>query len=313
MAYRIPIPTFYSDTFALPLPEEHRFPMEKYRLLREGLLASEFADRLELIEASAASDEMLLRVHTTEYLAKLQDGQLSKIEERRIGFPWSLAMLERSRRSTGGTVDAAMAAMNNVFGNVIGNGIGVHLAGGTHHAFADHGQGFCVFNDVAVAARHLQLEGLIKRALVVDLDVHQGNGTAALFADDESVITFSMHCDRNFPFAKQEGDFDIALPEGTGDDVYLAALVDAIDKKLPWQEADLVFYLAGADPYEKDRLGKLRLTRNGLVERDRAVFTACQRHQRPLCVVMAGGYTEPPSEIAAINVATMRTLLEVLG
>lgn len=298
------ISVFYSDTFVLPLPEGHRFPMDKYRLLRKGLEASEFANRLQLFEASAATDEMLLRVHTNEYLAKLRDGNLSKVEERRIGFPWSPAMVERSRRSTGGTVGAATAAMNN--------GVGVHLAGGTHHAFADHGQGFCVFNDVAVAIRDLQSIGLIQRAMVIDLDVHQGNGTAALFANDDSVMTFSMHCDRNFPFAKQEGDLDIALPEGTKDDAYLDSLEEAIDQKLPWKDVDLVFYLAGADPYEKDRLGKLRLTRGGLIERDQLVFKACQLHQLPVCTVMAGGYTEPPSEIAAINVATIRTLLGVL-
>lgn len=278
--------------------------MDKYRLLREGLQAPEFIHRIELCEAEAATDEMLLRVHTAEYLAKLRDGDLTKVEERRIGFPWSPAMVERSRRSTGGTVGAALAAMNF--------DIGIHLAGGTHHAFADHGQGFCVFNDVAVAARHLQSLGLIQQAMVIDLDVHQGNGTAALFAEDDSVVTFSMHCDRNFPFAKQEGDIDIALPEGTGDDVYLHALEKAIATQLPWKEANLAFYLAGADPFEKDRLGKLRLTRQGLIERDQMVFHACRTHRLPLCVVMAGGYTEPPSEIAAINLATIRTLLDTL-
>ena len=298
------IDIFYSDTFRLPLPDGHRFPMDKYRLLREGLLASSFAHRLNLKEATAVTDEDLLRVHSIEYLQKITQGTLDKVEERRIGFPWSLEMVERSRRSTGGTCCAATSAL--------ANSVGVHLAGGTHHAFADHGQGFCVFNDVAVAIRLLQNQNKAQRAIVIDLDVHQGNGTAAIFEEDESAFTFSMHCDRNFPFKKQSGDLDIELPEGTGDAVYLDMLNQSLECQLPWDRAEVVFYLAGADPFEKDRLGKLKLTSQGLIERDRLVFNAAIKRQLPLIVVMAGGYTEPPSEIASININTIQTLIEVI-
>lgn len=298
------VSTFYSDTFELPLSEAHRFPMEKYRLLRERLQASEFPEQLEFCLPDAATDRELLLVHTPDYLDKLKQGTLSRIEERRIGFPWSRAMVERSRRSTGATLAAARAALRD--------GVGVHLAGGTHHAFSDHGQGFCVFNDVAVAIRVLQAESLIQRAVVIDLDVHQGNGTAAIFADDSEVFTFSMHGEHNFPFAKCHGDLDIALPDATSDELYLAALRDALNDRLPLATANVVFYLAGADPYEHDRLGKLKLTKAGLFERDQLVFAACGRHQIPVTVVMAGGYAQTIDDVVAINEATLRALLHKL-
>ena len=243
------IRTFYSDTFELPLPEGHRFPIEKYRMLRERLKQSNFRDRLEFCLPDAATDEQLLLVHTPDYLDKLKRGTLSRLEERRIGFPWSVSMVERSRRSAGATLGAARAALRD--------GVGIHLAGGTHHAFPDHGQGFCVFNDVAVAIRVLQAERSIRRAIVIDLDVHQGNGTASIFADDPNVFTFSMHGERNFPFAKCASDLDIALPDGTTDEPYLAVLRDALDNHLPLADAELILYLAGADAYEHDRFGKL--------------------------------------------------------
>ncbi len=296
---------FYSDTFELPLPEGHRFPIEKYRLLRERLQASELCGRIEFSLPNAATDEQLLMVHTAHYLDNLKRGVLSPTEQRRIGFPWSLEMVERSRRSTGATIDAARAAVRD--------GAGCHLAGGTHHAFPDHGQGFCVFNDVAVAIRVLQAEGLIRRAVVIDLDVHQGNGTASIFFDDPSVFTFSMHGQRNFPFAKCDGNLDIALPDGTTDAPYLAALDDALDNRLPLADADIVFYLAGADPYEHDRFGKLKLTRTGLAERDQRVFTACDQRGFPVTLVMAGGYAHVIADVVAINVATIIQLLKFQG
>ena len=296
------VSTLYSDTFELPLTEGHRFPIEKYRLLRERLQVSEFRDQLEFCLPDAATDRELLLVHTPDYLEKLNQGTLSQIEERRIGFPWSPAMVERSRRSTGATLGAACAALRD--------GVGVHLAGGTHHAFSDHGQGFCVFNDVAVAIRVLQAERLIQRAVVIDLDVHQGNGTAAIFADDRDVFTFSMHGERNFPFAKCHGDLDIALPDGTTDESYLADLRDALNDHLPLATADFVFYLAGADPYEHDRLGKLKLTKAGLAERDQLVFSACNRHEIPVTVVLAGGYAQVIDDVVDINAATIGALLK---
>ncbi len=294
---------FYSDTFELPLPSGHRFPIEKYRLLRERLADSEFGYRLEFCFPAAATDEEILLVHTAEYLDKLKQGSLSQIEERRIGFPWSPEMVERSRRSTGATIGAARAALDSF--------VGVHLAGGTHHAFSDHGQGFCVFNDVAVAVRVLQTEGRIRRAVVIDLDVHQGNGTASIFANDPWVFTFSMHGARNFPFAKCESDLDIGLPDETGDEPYLAILRDAVESQLPLASADIVFYLAGADPYKHDRFGKLKLTKAGLAERDRVVFDACRRREIPLTVVMAGGYAKSVEDVVTIKATTVATLLGV--
>lgn len=296
-----PLKVFYSDTFELPLPDGHRFPIEKYRLLRERLANSDIRNQLEFCLPAAATDEQLLLVHSADYLDKLKHGTLSRIEERRTGFPWSPQMVERSRRSTGATIGAARAALND--------GSAVHLAGGTHHAFPDHGQGFCVFNDVAVAIRLLQAERLIHRAVVIDLDVHQGNGTAAIFADDPAVFTFSMHGARNFPFTKCDGDLDIALPDGTMDEVYLAALREALESDLPFADADIVFYLAGADPFEHDRFGKLKLTKAGLAERDHLVFESCNRHGLPVTVVMAGGYAKTVEDVTAINVTTISAIL----
>jgi acetoin utilization deacetylase AcuC-like enzyme len=292
---------YYSDTFELPLPDGHRFPIEKYRLLRERLEKASFRNQLEFCLPNAATDDQLLLVHTADYLDKLNYGTLSRIEERRIGFPWSLRMVERSRHSTGATIGAARAALEDR--------AAVHLAGGTHHAFPDHGQGFCVFNDVAVAIRLLQAEKLIRRAVVIDLDVHQGNGTAAIFADDPAVFTFSMHGERNFPFTKCNGDLDIALPDGTADETYIDALRDALECGLPLADADAVFYLAGADPYEHDRFGKLKLTKAGLAKRDQLVIESCNRHRLPLTVVMAGGYAKTVEDVAEINATTISTLL----
>jgi acetoin utilization deacetylase AcuC-like enzyme len=292
---------YYSDTFDLGLPVGHRFPIEKYRLLREGLQGGPLRGQLTFCLPDAATNQQLLLVHTAEYLDKLEQGRLSPLEERRIGFPWSPEMVERSRRSTGATIGVARAALTE--------GVGVHLAGGTHHAFPDHGQGFCVFNDVAVAARVLQTEGLVRRVVVIDLDVHQGNGTAAIFADDPTVFTFSMHGGRNFPFAKASSDLDLSLPNGTTDQPYLKALGDVINHGLPLGEVDIAFYLAGADPYEGDRYGKLNLTKPGLAERDQMVIQACQDYGLPLAVVMAGGYA-PVQEVVEINTATIGLVLE---
>lgn len=292
---------FYSDAFELPLPERHRFPMEKYRLLREHLQVSEFNTRLWFCSPEAASDEQLLRVHSASYLDKLSRGKLSKIEERRIGFPWSPKMVERSRRSTGATIGAAHAAIRD--------GAGVHLAGGTHHAFADHGQGFCVFNDVAVAIRELQTANLIRRAVVIDLDVHQGNGTADIFFDDPDIFTFSIHGQSNFPFEKRNGDLDIALPDGTTDDAYLSAIHGALERRLPLADVDIAFFLAGADPYEGDRFGKLNLTKEGLAQRDRLVYQSCENYRLPITVVMAGGYASNVMDIVEIHARTVETLV----
>lgn len=295
---------YYSDTFEFPVPEGHHFPMEKYRLARNALAGSEFANRLDFHAAPAASDEQLLLVHTEAYLQKLQDGNLTRMEQRRIGFPWSSEMIERHRRSTGATIAAARVALNE-------RGA-VHLAGGTHHAFPERGEGFCVFNDVAVAIRVLQNEGSIRRATVVDLDVHQGNGTAAIFAEDTSVFTFSMHGERNFPPSKTGSDLDVQLPDGTSDEDYLSQLEQSLTNGVPISTADIVFYIAGADCYESDRYGRLRLSKQGLVKRDQRVFEQCFKFSVPISVVMGGGYSSDVNDIVEINFNTVIELLKLV-
>lgn len=283
---------FYTDTFVLPLPEKHRFPMRKYALLRERVAATSLAGAA-LCLPPAATNAQLRRVHTAAYLERVVGGTLSASEVRRIGFPWSEGLVERSRRSTGATIAAAWSALED--------GAGVNLAGGTHHAFADMGQGFCVFNDVAVAIRELQARGAIKRALIIDTDVHQGNGTAALLADDPSVFAFSMHGERNFPFHKQRSDLDVALPNGTGDREFLAGLERGLRAARSAGPFELAFYLAGADPYEGDRLGKLAVSKAGLRERDRRVFAECGHRGLPVVVVMGGGYAPNIDDIVDIH------------
>lgn len=292
-----PLRAFVSDLFPLPLPDKHRFPADKYRALREKLWDLPLGNNIEFHLAPAANDRELLTVHTLEYLEKIKSGRLSDLEIRRIGFPWSAELVERSRRSTGATLAAGRFALVD--------GIAHSLAGGTHHAFADHGQGYCVFNDIAVAIRVLQSERLISRALVIDCDVHQGNGTAHIFQDDESVFTFSMHGDNNFPFQKTNSDLDIGLPDGTNDDGYLVALESALRDRLPIAEVDLVFYIAGADPFEKDRLGKLKLTKEGLTTRDQLVLNRCLESNVPVTIVLGGGYSESISDIVEIHLGTI--------
>ncbi|HTP09765.1 MAG TPA: histone deacetylase, partial [Anaerolineae bacterium] len=213
---------FKTDQFVLPLPEGHRFPVSKYALLRQRVEAARLVPPNDLIEAPAASDEEITRAHTAEYLRRVKNGELTEKELRRIGFPWSPQMVERSRRSSGATIAAARAAL------IDGAKCGVNLAGGTHHAFADRGEGFCVFNDAAIAARAVQAEGLAQRIVVIDCDVHQGNGTAKIFENDPSVFTFSIHGAKNFPFHKEASDLDVALPDGADDATYLAALHEAL-------------------------------------------------------------------------------------
>jgi acetoin utilization deacetylase AcuC-like enzyme len=289
---------YYCDHFVLPLPKGHRFPMAKYSLLRERVAASELGWAHELVVPEAATNEQLLRVHTGDYLARFTLGGLCESEIRRIGFPWSPEMVERSRRSVGGTIGACRSALED--------SAAVNLAGGTHHAFADRGEGFCVFNDAAVAARTMQAEGRIARAVILDCDVHQGNGTAAIFATDPSVFTFSIHGANNFPFRKVEGDLDIPLPDGTSGDVYLEVLERGMDRALAGAGAELAIYLAGADPFEGDRYGKLALTSADLADRDRIVFLKCRGAGLPVATVMSGGYADNVSDIVDIHFATVR-------
>jgi acetoin utilization deacetylase AcuC-like enzyme len=288
---------FYSDHFVLPLPAGHRFPMSKYALLRERVLASEYAAGCQV--PKPADDEEITRAHCPAYLGRVATGTLSGAEQRAIGFPWTPQMVERTRRTSGATIAAARAALED--------GTAVNLAGGTHHAFRDRGEGFCVFNDSAIAARALQAEGLVRRVLVIDCDVHQGNGTAAIFRDDPSVFTFSIHGANNFPFAKEPGDLDVELADGTGDREYLAALGRGLATALERAAADLAIYLAGADPYFDDRLGRLALTKQGLLDRDRMVLDACAAARVPVAVTMAGGYARDIADTIEIQFNTIET------
>jgi len=294
------VKAFYCDHFVLPLPEGHRFPMEKYRLLRERVLESGAVGPADLLVPEPATDEQILRVHQPDYLRRVAAGELERAEVRRIGFPWSPAMVERSRRSAGGTIAACREALES--------GAAVNLAGGTHHAFPDHGEGYCVFNDAAIAARTLQAEGRAERVVIVDCDVHQGNGTAAVFRGDPTVFTFSIHGRRNFPFRKERSDLDVELEDGTGDEAYLAALEDGLDHALGHHGgagADLVIYVSGADPHERDRLGRLKVTREGLRTRDRIVFERCRKAGLPVAVVMAGGYGADVRETVEVHLQTV--------
>jgi acetoin utilization deacetylase AcuC-like enzyme len=288
---------YYSDHFVLPLPSGHRFQMSKYALLRERVLASDYGAGCLVPEA--AHDEEITRAHCPAYLARVVTGTLSAEEQHAIGFPWTPQMAERSRRTSGATIAAARAALRD--------GTAANLAGGTHHAFRDRGEGFCVFNDSAIAARALQAESLVERVVIIDCDVHQGNGTAAIFRNDPSVFTSSIHGANNFPFAKEAGDLDIELADGSGDREYLDALEGGLAEALARAEADLAIYLAGADPYLDDRLGRLALTKQGLLGRDRMVFEACQRAGLPVAVTMAGGYARDIADTVEIQFNTIET------
>lgn len=287
-----------SARYTFPLPAGHRFPIEKYALLREHVLSEGIVAAERMHEPARVAVDDLLLVHTADYVDRLTRGLLSAEELRRLGFPWSEGLVERSFRAVGGTCEAAEAALVH--------GVAVNLAGGTHHAFADHGEGFCVFNDVAVAIRRLQREGVIRRAVVIDLDVHQGNGTHAIFAGDETVFTFSMHGGRNYPFHKVPGSLDIELPDGIGDDDYLAALRDALPGVLRRARADLVVYLAGADPHEGDKLGRLMLSFAGLAARDVMVLEGCREIGLPVAVTIAGGYGRRIEDTVDVHANTVR-------
>lgn len=306
-----PLHAYYADHFVLPLPSGHRFPMQKYARLRERLSAE--CPGVAMHEALPASEDELALVHAPAYIEAVAGGSLSAAAQREIGFPWSTAMAERARRSVGATLQACRSA----FG---GAGLAANLAGGTHHAYADKGSGFCVFNDFAVAARLMQAEHAPRRAgpsllqvAVIDLDVHQGNGTAAIFAHDPSVFTLSLHGAKNFPFRKEPSDLDVELPDGCGDAEYLEALERALDELDHRFEPDLVLYLAGADPHEGDRLGRLKLTFDGLEARDRRVFHWAWQRRVPLAFAMGGGYGHDLEATVQVQVNTYRTALDYAG
>lgn len=286
---------FYSDRFVLPLPPGHRFPMAKYARLRERVQRE--LPEVTLLEAPAAADAQLLLAHDEGYVRRVVAGGLSPAEQRAIGFPWSAPMVERSRRSVGATLAACAAADRG--------GVAVNLAGGTHHARRDRGQGYCVFNDVAIAALRLAAEHPGARVAIIDLDVHQGDGTAAIVGASGQVFTLSLHGERNFPARKVDGHIDVGLPDGTGDQQYLDALDEALARMLARFAPTFLIYLAGADPHEGDRLGRLALTFDGLRARDSRVFGLATRLRAPVAVTMAGGYGHDVDTTVQVHLNTV--------
>jgi acetoin utilization deacetylase AcuC-like enzyme len=295
---------FYSDHFVLPLPEGHRFPMVKYSMLRERVARDGICGPGELLTPRAVTDEEILRAHAPDYLKRVASGTLMEKQVRRIGFPWSQKMVERSRRASGGTLGACLAALDE--------GFAANLAGGTHHAFSDRGEGYCVLNDSAIAARAVQAAGLVERAIIIDTDVHQGNGTAAILRGDPTVFTFSVHGAKNFPFQKEESDLDAPLPDGAGDTEFLAALERGLEVALDAAKASLAIYLAGADPFEGDRLGRLSVSKSGLAERDRIVLETCRERGIPVAVTMAGGYASEVGDTVDVHFQSIRRAADLL-
>jgi acetoin utilization deacetylase AcuC-like enzyme len=317
----MPLTVWSSARYTFPLPEGHRFPVEKYAMLRERVIAEGIVTSERVIDPAGASDDVLRLVHTADYVRRFTTGALDAVEIRHLGLPWSPALVERSRRAVGGTIAAARHAL--------AHGSAMNLAGGTHHAFPDHGEGFCVFNDVAIAIRLLQSEGKIRRTAVIDLDVHQGNGTHAIFAGDRDVFTFSMHGGKNYPFRPMDGarassadggwgyglrvpgTLDVELRDGVSDAEYLQRLDEALPRVLHSAQPDLVLYLAGADPHEGDRLGRMKLTFAGLERRDAMVLEACREVGLPVAVVIAGGYGRAIEDTVAVHVSTARLLADI--
>jgi acetoin utilization deacetylase AcuC-like enzyme len=290
------------DRHGFPLPSGHRFPLPKYRLLREAVERERLG---EVCASDAAPWRLLATVHDAAYLGRVRRGELDRREERALGLPWSPELVERGRRSTHGTVHAARDAL--------ADGFGMNLGGGTHHAAFAQGRGYCLFNDVAVAIAALRARDALGRVLVVDCDVHQGDGTAELLAGDASSFTLSLHGGANYPFRRARSDLDVALESGTGDDAYLAALEHALARAMPAARPEMVFFLAGADPWEGDRLGRLALTKAGLRARDALVLDVAQRAGAAVCVVLAGGYAPDVADTVDINLATARAVAARAG
>lgn len=293
---------FYTDTFTIPLPEKHSFPKNKYPLLRKRILEKLGGESVEMSIPDPASDEEILRVHDPDYFQRFINGGLSEKEVRRVGLPWSPQIVQRTRYSVGGTIAACRTALIE--------GIAVNLGGGTHHAFSDHGQGYCWLNDTVIASRAVQAESLVSRVLIVDCDVHQGNGTAAILKTDPTIFTFSIHGKNNFPFHKEKSDLDVELPDGTDDAAYIEALDEGITRSFNEFSADLVIYLAGADPYRHDRFGRLSLTKEGLAQRDRLVLQRCYQAGIPVAVTLAGGYAPLVQDTVDINFQTVLSALD---
>lgn len=293
---------YYSPYYYADIGEGHVFPIRKFELVRDQLLAEGTLVSDEIVEPEPAAIEDLLLVHTRDYLDRLIDGALTAKEIRKLGLPWSRSLVRRTLHAVSGTVLASRTAIET--------GIASNLAGGTHHAFPDRGEGFCVLNDVAVAIRVLQRERVRRRFLIIDCDVHQGNGTAHIFANDTDVFTFSLHGAKNYPLFKENSDLDIELPDATGDEEYLATLSEALDR-LHLQQPDLIFYLGGADPFESDKLGRLALTKDGLYRRDRLVLEFALNLGVPIVTTMSGGYAADINDTVDIHANTIRAVKRV--
>ncbi len=288
----------YSDHYLIDLPPHHTFPIQKYRMVRELLLAEGTLSPKQLLEPTLVAPTDARLVHTEDYWQGLTSGTLPDTAIRRMGLPWSEALVRRSRASVQGTLTAARIAIRDR--------VAFNLAGGTHHAFADRGEGYCVLNDIAIAIRCLKRDGWMQRMAIIDCDVHQGNGTAAIFADEPDVYTFSIHGANNYPLVKVPGSLDIGLPDGTGDEDYLRALEPVIPKILTEFRPGLVFYLAGVDPHEQDRLGRMRLTHDGLRRRDEVVLRACRNASIPVTLTLGGGYGKDIQDTVEAHCNTVR-------
>ncbi|MEM9670956.1 MAG: histone deacetylase [Cyclobacteriaceae bacterium] len=297
------IPIYFSDQYLYVLPEHHRFPIDKYILAKEQLVYQNIIQESQLVDPGLCSEEDILRVHTSDYWQAVKTLSLPPRMVRRIGLPNTETSVKRARNSVAGTIAAAESALEV--------GLGVNLAGGTHHAYADRGEGFSTLNDIAIASRRLLAKQLVERILIIDLDVHQGNGNAVIFQDDPAVFTFSMHGQDNYPLKKEQSDWDIALPTGTDDDAYLSVLEEALPKLFDRQQPKLVFYQSGVDVLATDRLGKLSLTKAGCRRRDELVFEACSNNQIPVVTTMGGGYSERMADIVDAHCNTIEAGLGI--
>jgi len=297
------LPMVYHSNFVVPLPPEHRFPMPKFARIYEILLRDGLATLDQFHHPEIAPQTWLEQVHTRDYIEAFCQGRLGDKAHRRIGLPWSEGLVTRTRAAVGGTVMAAQLALQH--------GLACNIAGGTHHAFPDYGSGFCIFNDLAITARMMQTMKLAQKILIVDLDVHQGDGTALIFQNDPTVFTFSMHCQKNFPFKKQQSDLDVPLPEGMTDEAYLKTLTDHLPGLLADFRPDLVLYDAGVDPHQADRLGKLALTDDGLFQRDKFVLQTCLTQGFPVATVVGGGYDKDVSALAYRHILLHRAAFQL--
>ena len=295
---------FYSPHYYAEIGEGHVFPIKKFELVRDKLLAEGTLRESEIIEPFPAKTDDLLLVHTPDYLTRLVGGTLDKKEIRRLGLPWSKSLVRRTFLAVSGTINASFHALET--------GVSSNLAGGTHHSFPDRGEGFCVLNDVAIAIRVLQRENLAKKFLIVDCDVHQGNGTAFIFQNEEEVFTFSMHGEKNYPLFKEISTLDIELRDGTGDAEYLETLGEALPR-IFMHDPDIIFYLGGADPFENDKLGRLGLTISGLMQRDEMVLEFAKGREVPIVTTMSGGYAKDINDTVEIHSNTIRAVKKVFG